>query len=135
MTEFQTTDIAEGIISRLRANGGRITAKRRRVLEALLSFDRPASAEDIRTRAELPESDLVTVYRNLEAIDSVGALQRIPMENGTHLFELTAFSPSDLSSLPPCGTDRFLRRRANGPPGKGEGILQDRACNGGLRPL
>ena len=79
MTEFQTTDIAEGIISRLRANGGRITAKRRRVLEALLSFDRPASAEDIRTRAELPESDLVTVYRNLEAIDSVGALQRIPM--------------------------------------------------------
>ncbi len=90
MTEFQTTDIAEGIISRLRANGGRITAKRRRVLEALLSFDRPASAEDIRTRAELPESDLVTVYRNLEAIDSVGALQRIPMENGTHLFELTA---------------------------------------------
>jgi len=83
-------EIFELVKSRLRAKGGRVTRKRERILEALLGFDRPASAEELRERSGLPETDLVTVYRNLEAFDSVGVLQRIPLENGTHLFELTA---------------------------------------------
>ena len=53
-------------------------------------MDRPASALEIRERASLPESDLVTVYRSLEALESIGVLQRVPLENGTQLFELTA---------------------------------------------
>lgn len=67
-----------------------MTKKRERVLGALLTFDRPAAAEEIRERAELPASDLVTVYRNLETFEGLGVLQRVPLENGTQLFELTA---------------------------------------------
>ena len=67
-----------------------MTQKRQRILKALTTFDRPASAEEIRERAELPASDLVTVYRNLEMFQSIETLQSIPLENGTHLFELTA---------------------------------------------
>lgn len=67
-----------------------MTKKRERILGALLTFDRPATAEEIRERAELPPTDLVTVYRNLETFESVHSLQRIPLENGTQLFELTA---------------------------------------------
>ncbi len=78
----------EEVKVRLRAGGGRVTRKRERILEALMDFDRPASAEELRERAGLPVSDLVTVYRNLEAFNGVGVLQRIPLENGTHLFEL-----------------------------------------------
>lgn len=67
-----------------------MTKKRERVLGALLTMDRPASAEEIRERAELPPSDLVTVYRNLETFEGLGVLQRVLLENGTQLFELTA---------------------------------------------
>lgn len=82
--------LMETILERMRAEGGRITKKRVRIVEALMQFDHPASAEEIRKSAELPETDLVTVYRNLEALHSVGVIQHIPLENGTQLFELTA---------------------------------------------
>ena len=38
----------------------------------------------------MPATDLVTVYRDLDAFEAIHALQRIPLENGTQLFELTA---------------------------------------------
>jgi len=82
--------LREIVLERLRAEGGRMTKKREQVLGALFTFDRPAAAEEIRERAELPASDLVTVYRNLETFEGLGVLQRVPLENGTQLFELTA---------------------------------------------
>ncbi|MFT6236389.1 MAG: Fe2+ or Zn2+ uptake regulation protein, partial [Lentimonas sp.] len=80
----------ETILERMRAGGGRITKKRIRIVEVLMQFEHPASADEIRQKAGLPETDLVTVYRNLEALQSIGVIQRIPLENGTQLFELTA---------------------------------------------
>lgn len=77
------------IVDKLKSNGARMTKKRERILTAVASFERPATAEEIRERAELPASDLVTVYRNLETFESIQALQRVPLENGTQLFELT----------------------------------------------
>lgn len=82
--------LLEIVLERLKASGGRMTKKRGRVLGALFTMDRPASAEEIRERAELTASDLVTVYRNLETFEQLGVLQRVPLENGTQLFELTA---------------------------------------------
>lgn len=82
--------LLSSVIDALKASGARMTKKRERILGALLTFDRPASAEEIRERAELPPTDLVTVYRNLDAFESIHALQRVPLENGTQLFELTA---------------------------------------------
>lgn len=82
--------LIENILERMRTEGGRITKKRIRIVEALAQFDHPASADEIRQSAGLPETDLVTVYRNLEALQRVEVIQRIPLENGTQLFELTA---------------------------------------------
>ena len=70
-------------IDRLKAGGGRIVKKREVLLGALLTFDRPASAEEIRERADLNESDLVTVYRNLEAFENIGMLQRVLLKMST----------------------------------------------------
>jgi Fe2+ or Zn2+ uptake regulation protein len=78
------------ILERLRSGGGRITKKRMRIVEALMIMKHPASAEEVRVQAGLPETDLVTVYRNLDALNTAGMLQRVPLENGTQLFELTA---------------------------------------------
>ncbi|MGB0343992.1 MAG: Fur family transcriptional regulator [Coraliomargarita sp.] len=90
MLNVDPIQLQDAVLDRLRASGARMTKKRERILGALLTFDRPATAEEIRERAELPPTDLVTVYRNLDAFESVHALQRIPLENGTQLFELTA---------------------------------------------
>ncbi|MGJ8637872.1 MAG: Fur family transcriptional regulator [Opitutaceae bacterium] len=86
----QEHHIFDVIIQRLKENGGRMTKKRECILGALLTLDRPGSAEEIRERADLPASDLVTIYRNLETFEGLGVLQRVPLENGTQLFELTA---------------------------------------------
>ncbi len=84
------TSIVTQVTEALKASGARITKKRVQILCAMETLDRPATAEEIRETAELPASDLVTVYRNLEAFEGIHALQRIPLENGTQLFELTA---------------------------------------------
>lgn len=81
-------NLREPVSERLQASPLRLTKKRSRILEALLSFDRPESALAVRERAELPETDLVTVYRTMEAFESIGILQKVPLENGGHLFEL-----------------------------------------------
>lgn len=82
-------DIPSKVIKALEFNGFRITKNRKKILESISSFNRPASADDIRIKAKLNPSDIVTVYRNLEAFESVGAIQRIKLENGTDIFELT----------------------------------------------
>ncbi|MBC2603485.1 Fur family transcriptional regulator [Puniceicoccus vermicola] len=85
----QSTDnLKKAVTERLQSSSLRITKKRRRILEALLNFDRPETAVEIREGASLPESDLVTVYRTMEAFESIGILQKVPLENGGHLFEL-----------------------------------------------
>jgi len=67
----------------------RLTHKRERLLGALVALDRPVSAAALREKADLPESDLVTVYRTLEAFEGIGIVQRIPLEDSGCLFELT----------------------------------------------
>lgn len=67
----------------------RMTAKRERLLGALVALDRPVTAAALRDKADLPETDLVTVYRTLEAFEGIGIIQRIPLEETGCLFELT----------------------------------------------
>lgn len=83
------TPLFPQIIDRLKSRGMRLTKSRERVIAALLAADRPLSAEEVRAQGNFAATDLVTVYRNLEALLGVGVLQRVPLENGSHLFELT----------------------------------------------
>ena len=86
MPATKTRDL-EAILNRLRERKMRVTKNRERVIGALLTAEKPLNAEEIRERGDL---DLVTVYRNVEAFEQAGVLQRIPLENGTQIFELTA---------------------------------------------
>ncbi|MGC9452726.1 MAG: Fur family transcriptional regulator [Oceanipulchritudo sp.] len=78
------------VSERLRTSPLRLTRKRKRILGALMAFEHPVSAAELRNQAQLPESDLVTVYRTLEAFEGIGIVQRIPLDTNGHLFELTA---------------------------------------------
>ncbi|MCC5842214.1 MAG: transcriptional repressor [Opitutales bacterium] len=77
------------LLEHLEASPLRMTRKRERLLGVLAAADQAISAAVLRDRAGLPPSDLVTVYRTLEAFERVGILQRIPLEESGHLFELT----------------------------------------------
>lgn len=83
-------DLEKEVTEHLRNSPLRVTRKRERILDALLAFDRPVSALEVLKCAGLPESDLVTVYRTLEAFESITIVQRIPLESGGHIFELIA---------------------------------------------
>lgn len=84
------TQPVQAINAILRNRGMRMTQSRGKIIEALARMERPASAEEIRVDCGLGASDLVTVYRNLDALAELGVLQTILLENGTRLFELTA---------------------------------------------
>jgi len=88
MVSTSKTDIS-GILGRLKECGLRMTRNREQLIKALIDSDHPLSADELRQVAGFSSTDLVTVYRNLEAFQSVGILQRIPLENGSQLFELT----------------------------------------------
>lgn len=72
----------------LRSEGMRITEPRKALLQFLVERERPVSAEEVHESLGQASSDLVTVYRNLEAFEKAGIVQRVMTESGKALFEI-----------------------------------------------
>ena len=77
-------------VGALRAHGLRVSAARRLVLEALYASEGPVSAEEIAggLHGQLPPSDLASVYRNLETLETVGLVQHVHLGHGPGLYAL-----------------------------------------------
>ena len=77
-------------VEALRAHGLRVSAARRLVLEALFAADGPISAEQIADglAGRLPRSDLASVYRNLETLETVGLVRHFHLGHGPGLYGL-----------------------------------------------
>jgi len=76
----------------LRARGHRISAARRLVLEALFAArGEPLSAEDIAggVRGRLPDSDLASVYRNLDTLEQTGLVHHVHLGHGPGRYALS----------------------------------------------
>ena len=80
----------EELLRRIKDFGMRLTRPRRGIIDVLLNADRALSAEDVRIAGDFEESDLGTVYRNLETFQRLGLVQRILLESGKQLVEATA---------------------------------------------
>ena len=70
------TDLDEAI-NVVRRSGLRLTSARRLVLEALLAARAPISAEEIAggLGGKMTQSDIASVYRNLETLGSLGLVR------------------------------------------------------------
>lgn len=68
----------------VRERGLRLTSARRLVLEALFAAGGPVSAEEISSGLDgrLTESDLASVYRNLETLEGVGLVRHFHAGHG-----------------------------------------------------
>ena len=88
-------------INTLRARGMRVSAARRRLLEALYATGRPATA------AELADGlDLASTYRNLDALQAAGLVRHLHAGHGPGLFAATGAGEREYAVCEDCGTTR-----------------------------
>jgi Fur family transcriptional regulator, ferric uptake regulator len=78
------------VASLLRRDGGRLSAARRAILEALFAADGPVSAEFLAAGlgGRVKSSDLASVYRNLERLEELGVVQHVHLGHGPGLYAL-----------------------------------------------
>ena len=74
----------EDVARALREAGGRFSAARRRVLEALFAADAPLPAD-----AVAPGLDRASVYRALEYLEELGVVRHVHLGHGPGLYALT----------------------------------------------
>ncbi|HET8621091.1 MAG TPA: Fur family transcriptional regulator [Acidimicrobiales bacterium] len=81
---------ADDVLARLRRAGGRMTASRRAVVEALLAGGHHVTADEIveRVGASHPEVARSTVYRTLERLEQVGVITHVHLGHGPSTFHL-----------------------------------------------
>jgi Fe2+ or Zn2+ uptake regulation protein len=85
-------DTLDDILDRLRRDGGRVTASRRAVIDAMLSSaSHHMTAPDVvdAVRAGHPDFHESTVYRTLERLAELGVIARIQIGPGPAVFHLS----------------------------------------------
>jgi Fur family ferric uptake transcriptional regulator len=75
------------------------------VLEALLAADGPMSAEQIAEGigGRVPCSDIASVYRNLQALDSIGLVRHVHLGHGPGLHVLALAGEREYLTCERCG--------------------------------
>lgn len=83
MTQTRGDPDQAATAERIRASGRRMTVQRRLVLDALHRARHHVTAEDVaaRIRRQLPQIDPSTVYRNLEALETLGYVTHTHFED------------------------------------------------------
>ena len=80
----------DAAIDSLKKERLRITEPRKALLQLLDGAPKPLSAEELHEALGAEDFDLVTIYRNLDAFENAGIVNRIPTESGKSLYELNA---------------------------------------------
>ncbi len=97
-------DLKEAIDA-VRASGLRLTSARRLVLEALLAARKPISAEDIADGlgGTMTESDIASVYRNLETLGELGLVRHFHAGHGPGRYVLEGLGEHEYLACESCG--------------------------------
>jgi Fur family transcriptional regulator, ferric uptake regulator len=84
-------DPVEEILGRFTAAGGRRTASRQAIIEAVLDAGGHMTAEQIATavQARFPSVNLSTVYRTLEALEELRVIDHVHLGHGRAVYHLT----------------------------------------------
>jgi Fur family ferric uptake transcriptional regulator len=110
MTVAQTTPPLEfetlaDAIAALRAQGLRMSAARRLVLETLFAAARPLSAEEVADGLDglLPISDLASCYRNLETLERLGLVRHVHLGHSPGMYSLAGRGAPEYLHCEICG--------------------------------
>lgn len=82
----------DGVLSLLRAGGGRVTSSRRILLEVLFHADGHLTAEELAeaVQARAPDIHISTVYRNLDELQRLGVVLHSHLGHGPATYQLAA---------------------------------------------
>jgi len=86
------------VLALVRARGGRATASRRILLEALFEAEGHLSAEELAQAvcARAPDVHISTIYRNLEELQRLGVVVHSHLGHGPATYELAALAHAHL---------------------------------------
>jgi Fur family ferric uptake transcriptional regulator len=89
----------------VRRSGLRLTLARRLVLEALLAAPEPISAEEIADGlgGRITQSDIASVYRNLETLGSLGLVRHFHAGHGPGRYVLESRADREYLACEACG--------------------------------
>ena len=82
----------DDVLALVRARGGRATASRRTILQALFEAQRHLTAEElaIAVQSRAPDIYLSTVYRTLEDMQSLGVVVHSHLGHGRAIYQLAS---------------------------------------------
>ena len=97
-------------ITTLRVRGLRVSAARRLVLEALYAAEGPVTAEAIADGlgGRIPESDIASVYRNLDTLEEIGLVRHFHVAHGAGRYALAGHDQAGYVGCERCGAHRPL---------------------------
>jgi Fur family transcriptional regulator, ferric uptake regulator len=101
-------DSVDDVIAALRARGGRLTAPRRALLEALFAADGPASAEHLARGLDV---DPATAYRTLEHLQELGVARHVHLGHGPGLWALARSPEHEYLTCERCGAVAIVEAR------------------------
>jgi len=95
----------EEAMEAVRRSGLRLTLARRLVLEALLAASEPISAEEIADGlgGRITQSDIASVYRNLETLGSLGLVRHFHAGHGPGRYVLESRADREYLACEACG--------------------------------
>lgn len=85
------SDRVEQILATLRGGGGRASTPRRVIIEALLDAEHHLTVEELANAVQErhPEIHLTTVYRTVEALESLGVVYHVHLGHGPAQWHLS----------------------------------------------
>ncbi len=118
LTEPVSARSLDAAIAALRDRGLRLSSARRLVLEALFAGEGPVSAEQIADGLDgrLPQSDLASVYRNLETLEELGMVRHVHLGHRAGLYALAAADDREYLACERCGAHRAVDPASSTPP-------------------
>jgi Fur family transcriptional regulator, ferric uptake regulator len=103
----------DAAVEALRSHGLRVSAARRLVLETLFAAEGPITADRIADglAGRLPQSDLASVYRNLETLETIGLVRHFHLGHGPGLYGLAGGSEPEYLVCSSCSAVRAVQPR------------------------
>jgi Fur family ferric uptake transcriptional regulator len=100
----------DSALALLRAHGLRCSAARRVVLGALYAADGPLSAEQIAmgVGGRVPESNVASVYRNLETLAEIGIVRHVHLGHSPSLYAIATDGEQEYLTCGRCGDFRAV---------------------------
>jgi len=105
-----TPSFHETLKQELQASGARMTEPRKAILDVIASSEQPLTAMDIfqQARQQAPRLGLVTVYRTIDTLESLGLVDRIHGDDDCQTIFRAASGHRHLLSCTSCGKSVYF---------------------------